>query len=277
VALGGVVKAVVVSALVGCASSSAPAHHYADINGLHMYYETQGEGPPLLLLHGGGSTAQTTFGAIMPKLARTHRVIAPEQQGHGHTADVDRPLSFEQMADDSAELLRTLDVKQVDVIGFSSGGIVAMQLVLRHPELVRRLVLCSTIYAREGFPDAVWKSFDHPDAAQMPAVLRDAYLAVAPHPEALQTIVEKSVAMMRGFSWFTVETLRGIENPALVMSGDADLSPAHSAELARILPHAQLAILPDAGHGTYLGAAEAAKPGSVLPDITVTLIESFLR
>jgi pimeloyl-ACP methyl ester carboxylesterase len=117
-----------------------------------------------------------------------------------------------------------------------------------------------------------WEAFCHP----APTVLRDAYLAAAPNPDALQRMVEKTSAMMRGFSWFSVDTLRGITKPTLVMSGDADISPAHSAELARILPSAQLAILPDSGHGTYLGAAEGAKPGSVLPDIAVTLIETFL-
>ncbi|HEY6476352.1 MAG TPA: alpha/beta hydrolase [Polyangia bacterium] len=116
---------------------------YASVNGLRLYYEEHGSGPPLVLLHGGGSTVQTSFGAIIPELARTHHVIAPEQQAHGHSGDRDRPLSFEQMTDDTAALLAQLGVVQADVLGFSNGGVVALQLAIRHRRLVRRLVVCS--------------------------------------------------------------------------------------------------------------------------------------
>src|SRR4051812_50085868 len=97
---------------------------YAQVGPLRMYYEERGSGRPLVLLHGGGSTAQTSFGAIMPALAREHRIIAPEQQAHGHTADIERPLTFEQMADDTAALLDHLGIHDADVIGFSNGGVV---------------------------------------------------------------------------------------------------------------------------------------------------------
>ncbi|HWE24256.1 MAG TPA: alpha/beta hydrolase, partial [Myxococcales bacterium] len=121
--------------LAGCATTTNRAS-YASLNGLRMYYEEHGQGRPLVLLHGGGSTVQTSFGEIIPKLARTHLLIAPEQQGHGHTADIDRPLSFEQMADDTAALLDRLGVRDADVLGFSNGGMVALQLAIRHPEHV---------------------------------------------------------------------------------------------------------------------------------------------
>ena len=117
------------------------------IGKLNMYYEVHGRGLPLLVLHGGGSTIQTTYGAILPDLARSRTVIAPEQQGHGHTADVDRPLTYRQMADDTAALLRQLGYRKVDVIGFSNGGGVAMELAMRYPELVRKLVIGSAYHA----------------------------------------------------------------------------------------------------------------------------------
>jgi pimeloyl-ACP methyl ester carboxylesterase len=98
---------------------------YAAVNGLRMYYEEHGRGRPLVLIHGGGSTVQTSFGEILPALAQTHRVIAPGMQGHGHTADIDRPLSFEQMAQDTAALLDQLGIREADVLGFSNGGMVA--------------------------------------------------------------------------------------------------------------------------------------------------------
>ena len=129
--------------LMGLLASCAPplAQRHADVGRLHMYYEEAGTGRPLVLLHGGGSTAQTSFGQIIPTLARTHRVIAPEMQGHGHTPDLDRPFSFEQMAADTAALLEQFGVRSADIMGFSNGGMVALQLAARHPALVHKLVI----------------------------------------------------------------------------------------------------------------------------------------
>ncbi len=270
-------KAPVLAALLGCARATADRADYASVHGLRMYYEEHGRGRPLVLLHGGGSTVQTSFGAILPKLARTHHVIAPEQQGHGHTADIDRPLSFEQMADDTAALLEQLGVRDADVLGFSNGGLVAIQLAIRHPTLVRRLIACSSFYAHEGLVPALRQGFDHASPADMPAPLRDAYLAVAPHPEALPAFVAKTVAMMKSFTDVPEAALRAIGAPMLVMIGVKDVVlPEHAAQLARLVPHGQLAVLPGSEHGTYLGAAEGAKPGSPLPDLALAMIEAFL-
>jgi pimeloyl-ACP methyl ester carboxylesterase len=130
-------------------------HGYAAVNGLELYYEVHGSGPPLVLLHGNLSTIEIDFSAMIPALARTRQVIAIEQQGHGHTADIDRPLRTEHWAEDTAALLRHLDVGAADVLGYSSGSIVAFRLALAHPELVRKLVLCSFAYHRGGaHPDS---------------------------------------------------------------------------------------------------------------------------
>ncbi len=268
-------KALVLAVLAGCGQTGHRAG-YADVDGLRMYYEEQGRGRPLVLLHGGGSTAQTSFGVVMPKLARDHHVIAPEQQGHGHTADRDGPLSFEQMADDTAALLEKLGVREADVLGFSNGGMTGIQLAIRHPALVRRLVVCSGFFAHEGLVPALRRGFDHASPADMPAPLRDAYLAAAPHPD-LAAFVAKTVAMMRSFRDVPEAALRTIRAPVLVMVGDRDvIEPEHALRLSRLVPHGELAVMPGSGHGTYLGVAEGAVPGSPLPDVSVALIEAFL-
>lgn len=276
----GVVKAALaLIAVAGCASAPPQARGaYAEIGGLHMYYEEAGSGRPLVLLHGGGSTAETSFGRILPLLARHHRVIAPEAQGHGHTPDLDRPLSFEQMADDTDALLDRLGVRDADVLGFSNGGMVALQLAIRHPARVHKLIICSAFYAHDGAIPALRDAWQAPpDASKMPPPLRDAYLAAAPHPD-LAGFVAKTIAMLRAFTDVPEATLRTIEAPALVMIGDHDvIKPEHAVSLFELLPHAELAVFPDSIHGTYLGAAEGAKPGSPLPGIAVTMIETFLE
>src|SRR5687768_5323976 len=124
--------------------------HYAEVNGSKLYYEVHGAGKPLVLIHGGGSTITTTFGRILPELAKRHRVIAVELQAHGHTLDIDRPLSFEQDADDVAALLSQLHIDKADFFGFSNGGTTCLQIAIRHPKRVGKLVLASTIYKRDG-------------------------------------------------------------------------------------------------------------------------------
>lgn len=258
-------------------SNSMSHAHYAEVNGLRMYYEDQGQGPALVLIHGGGSTAQTSFSAILPLLARAHRVIAVEQQGHGHTADIDRPFSFEQMADDTAALLAQLHLTTADILGFSNGGMTTLQLAVRHPALVRRLVICSGFYARAGFIPMLRTAFDQPpNPDHMPRSLRDAYLAAAPHPD-LQKFVAKGVALMKSFKDLPEDKLRAIEAPTLVMQGDQDvILPEHAAQLARLVKHGQLAIFPNTRHGEYLGVAEFPSSNPRLFDFSVATIESFL-
>src|SRR5262249_9553953 len=146
-----------------------------------------------------GSTAQTSYGVLAPRLARTRRVIVPEQQGHGHTPDVDRPFSFAEMADDTAAMLEEIGVTEADVLGYSAGGLVALQLAIRHPRLVRRLILASSWFERSAFPPEFWQGFDHATLETMPVALREGYLKVAPRKEGLIAMFEKTVAMMKAF------------------------------------------------------------------------------
>jgi hypothetical protein len=147
---------------------------YATVNGLKMYYEIHGSGRPLVLLHGGGSTINSTFGRILPELARRHQVIAVELQAHGHTPDIDRPLSFEQDADDVAGLLKQLTIEKADLMGFSNGGTTCLQIALRHPELPNKLVLASTTYKRDGMQPGFWEGMRNASLENMPHPLKEA-------------------------------------------------------------------------------------------------------
>lgn len=249
---------------------------YAQLGPLRMYYEVHGEGEPLLILHGGGSTIRTTFGAILPELARTRRIIAPEQQGHGHTADVDRPLTYRQMANDTAALLRQLGIRQVDVLGFSYGGCVAVELAIRHPELVRRLVAASVYYRRDAIRPELRRSFETADEQSMPDVYRKAYLEAAPNPGDLGKLTPKLMRNLLSFEGWTDAELRSISAPTMILQGNRDIAPLdHIATMSRIIPNAQLVLLPG-GHGAYLGEVMAAVPGSRLPDYTAGIITEFL-
>ena len=226
---------------------------YAPVNGLHLYYEIQGEpardGVPLVLLHGGGSTIDTSFGKLLPLVRRTRQVIAFEQQGHGRTADVDRSFSFAQSAEDAVALLEFLHVAKADFFGYSNGGQIALEIALRHPQVVRSLVLESVFYSREGTDPQFWKGFDHARLEDMPPELKRAYLATAPHPDQLPTFFAKSVQRMRDFKGWTPAQLQAIRAPTLLLLGDRDIVRVeHAAQMQRLLPDARLAVLPGTDH-----------------------------
>jgi len=235
---------------------------YADINGLHLYYEIHGQPhadrPPLVLLHGGGSTIETTFGHTLPLLAKSRQVIAFEQQGHGHTNDIaDRPFTFEQSADDTAALMQHLGIEKADFFGYSNGGSIAMQIAIRHPKLVRKLVIASAMYKRDGLPPEFWEGMRHASLESMPKELRDAYVAVAPHPDQLQSFHDKSVQRMLTFKDWPDEMLRNIQAPSLIILGDADvIRPEHAVAMYRLIPHAKLAILPMTDHMKFVERAK---------------------
>jgi pimeloyl-ACP methyl ester carboxylesterase len=260
---------------VGCGSRGEG--NYAGVNGLKMYYEIHGTGQPLVLLHGGGSTITTTFGRILPLLAKTRQVIAIEQQGHGHTADVDRPFTFEQMADDTAALVRHLKIERADFFGHSNGGNIALQVGMRHPGLVRKLVAASSMYKRDGLPAAFWKSMQQASLNDMPEGLKEAYRKTSPHPERLQSFHDKSVKRMLDFQDWPADAMRSIAAPTLIMIGDADIvRPEHAVEMFRLLPHARLAIFPS-GHGEFIGESIASGPPGNLHEQAASIIESFLQ
>lgn len=235
------------------ASAKAAKTGYAPVNGLQMYYEIHGPAdapaPPLVLIHGGDPTIGTSFAQILPLLAKTRRVIAFEQQGHGRTADVDRPFTFEQSADDAVGLLKYLNIQQADWLGYSNGGHIAFQIALSHPTFVRKLIIESAMFSREGSDPQFWESFKNAKLEDMPPELRDAYLKTSPRPQDLMAYFKKSVVRMRDFIGWTREEIQSIQAPTLVLCGDADIvRPEHAVDTFRLLPQGHLAILPLTDH-----------------------------
>ena len=249
---------------------------YANVNGLKMYYEVHGDGFPLVLIHGGGSTIGTTFGRILPVLAKTHKIIAVEMQAHGHTADINRPLSFEQDADDVAELLKQLHIGKADIFGFSNGASTTLEMAIRHPELVNKIIVASTMYKKEGAYPWFWDMMAHPTFEGMPQALKDAYLQINPDTNALHTMYKRDVARMQSFKDIKEEDIKTIKAPALIIVGDKDVvRPEHAVEMWRQMQHAKLMILPG-GHGEYMGEITTVKPGhNEYPALPI--IEAFLN
>ena len=260
-------------------ADTTPRAGYAPVNGLRMYYELHGRGEPLVLLHGAFG-AIDLWGPVLAGLAATRQVIAVELQGHGHTADIDRPFGYEQFADDVAALLDHLTIEQADVVGYSMGGDTALQLAIRHPALVRKLVPISAKYRYDGeYPELL------ADIAQLTPEFfvgtpyEGSYLRNAPNPEDFPVLVEKIKAFFaKEYAW-PEEDMRSIAAPTLLIIGDSDtVRPEHAVELFRLLgggvpgdivglPTSQLAILPGTTHLTIV---------SERTDRLVAMIEVFL-
>jgi len=252
------------------------AGQYAKVNGITMYYEIHGSGRPLVLIHGGGSTIQTSFGRLMPFLAKTSRVIAVELQAHGHTSDRNAPESFQQDADDVAELLRQLRVPRADILGFSNGGSTALQFAIRHADQVNKLVAISAIYRRDGMQPWFWEFMAHGSFADMPQLYKDAFLRINPEHAALVNMHDKDRARMMGFTDWSASDIEGITAPALIVVSDKDVvRPEHAIEMARLMPNARLAVFPG-GHGEFFGEAMAPNPESRVPELFAAMVDEFL-
>lgn len=250
---------------------------YAPVGALKMYYEIHGSGKtPLVLIHGGGSTIQTSFANILPLLSTNRKVIAVELQGHGHTPDLDRPESFEQDADDVAALLSYLKITKADFLGFSNGGNTAMQIAIRHPETVNKLVLASAFYQRDGMIPGFFDGMQHAALDNMPGPLKTAYLEVAPDKNNLQSMHNKDRDRMLRFKDWRDQNLASIKAPALIINADHDVVLSeHAVKMAHIIPNAKLLILPGT-HGSFIGEICTAKQGSKMPEATVAIVEEFL-
>jgi pimeloyl-ACP methyl ester carboxylesterase len=233
---------------------------YAPVNGLEMYYEVHGSGSPLVLLHGAYMTIDS-MGPMLAGLAATRQVIAVEQQGHGRTADVDRPITYEQMADDTAAFIRHLELEQPDVAGYSMGGGVAFQLALRHPSLVRKVVLASVSYRYDGMHAVALEMFPSISPEMFAGSPMEAeYLRIAPNPGDFPKLVEKLKTLdTTDYAW-PEEEIRAIAAPTLIIVGDSDVVRLeHVVDLFKLrgggvmgdlagIPASQLAVLPGTSH-----------------------------
>lgn len=250
--------------------------HYANVNGLRMYYEVHGKRrgqPPLVLLHGALTATGTSWGALLPDLKKTRQVISIEQQAHGHTADIDRPLRTELMADDTVELLRQIGVQQADFFGYSMGAEIALDIGVRHPDRVRKLVLASAPYDRRGF---------HPELFEVVEQLRpedfvgsppyEEYQRIAPRPQDFPILIEKVKGQVRNFVSYPPEAIRALRAPTLLIVGDSDVVRLeHAVEEFRLLgggvfgdivglPNSQLAVLPATTHVGVVSRADLLLP-----------------
>jgi pimeloyl-ACP methyl ester carboxylesterase len=233
---------------------------YAPINGLDLYYEIHGSGQPLVLLPGAYRTIEA-MGAIVPQLAATRQVVGVELQGHGHTADVERPLRFELLADDIATLIQYLNLERADICGYSLGGGVALQTAIQHPDVVRKLVLASTVFKLDGwYPDAVatMRAMSVEGFAVTP--LPDEYRKLSPRPEAWPTVVAKTRELVTSdYDW--AEGVAALKAPVLLLVGDGDgVRLEHVVEFFGLLgggkgdgdmqglPASALAVLPATTH-----------------------------
>jgi pimeloyl-ACP methyl ester carboxylesterase len=260
------------------ASSAQSKSGYAPVNGLEMYYEIHGTGSPLIFIPGGLMTIDM-MGALLPSLAKTRQVIAIEPQGHGHTFDINRPLTYEHMADDTAALISYLGIERADVFGFSMGGGVALQTAIRHPEVTRKLVVASAPFRSDGeYREirALEASF-HADAPML-APNRDAYLRATPSFEGwLQLVAKVKVSLAVDYDW--TQQVAAAQTPTLIVLGDADTLPSsHAVEMFSLLggstaksamgglQQSQLVILPGTTHFSILAHS----------DLLVALIAPFL-
>jgi pimeloyl-ACP methyl ester carboxylesterase len=260
------------------------AGDYASVNGLEMYYEIHGTGQPLVLLHGAYMTIET-IGEIVASLAETRQVIAVELQGHGHTADIDRPITYEGMADDTAALLRHLGIEKADVFGYSMGGGVALQVAIRHPEVVRKLVVASASYTSDGmYPELLEMIPTITPEVFAGSPIEEAYLRTAPSPEDFPNLVAKLKQLdMEPFAW-PPEDIQGIAAPTLLIIGDSDaIRLEHAVEMFRLLgggvmgdlaglPRSQLAVLPGTAHFVPTGSGLLDRA-----DWLLSMISGFLE
>ncbi|HZV70844.1 MAG TPA: alpha/beta hydrolase [Saprospiraceae bacterium] len=250
---------------------------YAPIGELKMYYEIHGNGGiPLVLIHGGGSTIRTTFGNILDLFSKSRKVIAVELQGHGHTADIDRPFTFEQDADDVVALLKFLKTDKADILGFSNGGNTTMQIGIRHPEIVNKLVIISSFYKREGFFPGFFDMMENASLKNMPEQLKAAFLKIDPDSSHLQAMHDKDASRMVHFEDWPDEDLKSILAPTLLISADKDVVlPEHAVAMSYVFLNARLMILPGT-HGSFLGEVCTYVKGSKMPELTATAVIEFL-
>ncbi len=251
---------------------------HAPVNGINMYYELHGQstGTPLVLIHGGGSTIETSFGVLIPLLAPNHKIIAIELQAHGRTSDRNAPESFEQDADDVAGLLKYLKVDKANIIGFSNGGTTTLQIAIRHPQVINKMVVMAGAYKRDGFMTGFFDFMKTAAFETMPQGLKDAYLKVTPSQEGLLNMFNKDKQRMIDFKDISDDAISAIKAPALFMVSDKDvISVEHTLAMSRLIEGSGIVVLPGT-HGQFFGELGSAGDGNKAPQATAILMGEFL-
>ena len=262
------------------AAAQEPKTGYAPVNGLKMYYEIHGKGDPVVLLHGAFMTITNNWTEMIAELSKTRLVIAVEMQGHGRTADINRDFSYENLADDIAALLDYLKIKQADVLGYSMGGGVAMQLAIRHPERVRKVVSISAVIRSDGFVKEGMEALTRLEAGMFKgSPIETEYKKLSPTPDQFETFVKHVVQFASKPYDFGAEKMKATKAPMLFIHGDADgVRLDYIAEVFRLKggeihgdlrprSESRLAILPNTTHVTLMNKL----------DVIVPMVNDFLN
>ena len=250
---------------------------YSEVNGIKMYYEIYGQGKPLVLIHGGGSTIQTTFGRVIPLFSNDRQLICVELQAHGRTGDRNTPISFEQDSEDVAALLKNLNINKADIFGFSNGGNTALQIAIRHPGVCNKIIAGSVLLKRNGTVPQFWEFMKNGTFDQMPQQYKDAFIKVNPDSTKLMTMYQKCADRVLNLKDFTDEQIKSITAPVLLINGDRDVATSeHIVAISKLIPNCKLAIIPG-GHGAYIGEITTLNPDYKTSDFIVPLIEKCLN
>jgi pimeloyl-ACP methyl ester carboxylesterase len=246
------------------APAPTPETGYVDVNGLRMYYESHGEGGvPLVVLHGAFSSIHNSFGTIIPDLSTTRQVIGFDYQGHGRTADIDRPMRLDAIAEDVVAALDLLDIAQIDLMGYSTGAAIALRIALQHPERVRKLIVMSATYRLDGVRAGLMESIGEMQPSMMyGSPWHTDYLELNPAPD-FDALFRKKAEMDKNIEDLSDAQIQSLTQPVLLIAGDSDLLALdHLATFFRLvggdvfgdtpagLPRSQLAILPGTSHVT---------------------------
>lgn len=227
---------------------------YADVNGLHMYYELHGQGSPLVLLHGGMLTIDLNFAGLIPTLSAKHQVVGVEMQGHGRTADIARPITPAALADDIVALLDHLGIDRAHVLGHSLGAAVALELAVSHPDRVRSVVPISASVRADGMHEDLRDPSRYATSTRLPteqdfAEFRDAYLQLSPEPDHYDDFFAALSSSAEDLKGWSDEQLAAITAPTLIMQGDHDfVTTEHAALMQHLIPGSKLAVLPNTTH-----------------------------
>jgi pimeloyl-ACP methyl ester carboxylesterase len=257
-------------------AQSEPVGDYADVNGMRMYYEVSGEGEPIVVLPGAHMNI-TTMGEIIPLLAKTRKVYALEFQGHGRTNDIDRPITYENLADDVAAFIDAVGLAKPDIFGYSMGAGAGLQLAIRHPDKVDQLIAASVSYSSEGY-QPVYQEMIPQMSLEMFAPFKEQWQALAPNPDGFEVFIDRMIALEHvEFDW--KEQVAALKTPILLITSDADVTTLeHSVELFKMLgggvmgdmgqplPASRLAVLPATSHTAIITQT----------DLLMGFIEPFL-
>jgi pimeloyl-ACP methyl ester carboxylesterase len=246
---------------------AARGGEYVDAGGVHTYYEVAGTGEPLVLLHGGFCTVET-FGAQTPALAGQYRVYVPERRGHGRTPDVEGPITYENMAQDTIAFMEALGISSAHLVGWSDGAIVGLLVALHRPDLVRKLVLIGQAVNHEGATPEVKRLMANFTQQDLPPMLRELYASVSPDgPGHFGVVFDKMHQLLRTEPTIELAELEGVAAPTLILIADDDMvTIEHAAAMQRALPDAQLAVVPGTSHALPMEK----------PEIVNSLILDFL-